>query len=268
MKLRRLLYLFVIVSGMNFVFVNAQDLSDPLTPAVAPPRIYVGPVAGYNRVFQTGQFPSIAGDALCPFFKDGSGNGFYAGVSLEMLLGDPKTSTSSLIFRAIYNNLPFSVIARGDNLPSLVVQDGKQTVIKTSTQHSTIIKYTTIDFEAMYRFNLGKTPIGIIAGPVFGIPITKTLTQKFELTDPPEAQFIPKAGTRYENFNRVAILQEGDIAGASAIRIALKAGVQYEINLRKMVLIPSINYNFGLTEVASGWRINAIQAGVDLRFAL
>ena len=78
---------FLALLGVCLVFnynVKADDEidadADPLNPGKKKPRIYVGPVAGYNRSLHTGGFASIAkGTASCPTFESGTENGYYFG---------------------------------------------------------------------------------------------------------------------------------------------------------------------------------------------
>ncbi len=274
----RVLYVLLLVFSLGAVSVFAQEESDPLTPAKAPPRIYMGPIVGYNKVMNSGGFASFSNDINCPTFADGSGNGFFGGWTFEYLLGDPKNSKSSLIARILYNSMPSSFTEKGDHLPSLVhdAGTGRDTVIFTTTQHVAEVKYAVIDLDLVYRFNLGNTPLGIDVGLTPGFAMTQNLVQKFELIDPANARLVPPPDSvnpkpiRYEDSQRTAIIRDEALKNGNKLRIAIKAGVQYEIILRKMTLIPSINYNFGILNMTSddSWRVNAIQAGVELRFAL
>ncbi|MDP2363048.1 MAG: hypothetical protein Q8M94_04680, partial [Ignavibacteria bacterium] len=132
-------------------------------------------------------------------------------------------------------------------------------------------------------------------GPSFDFPITKTLNQKYELVEPDNVQFkteyvkgdpeyVPGGNNRkplypnqygftpyYTSNDRIYIAQEGDIPNASGFRFALKFGLQYEIITgSKFYIVPSIYYNLGLTNLSTkeSWKVNALQAGVDVRFAL
>ncbi|MDQ1267164.1 MAG: hypothetical protein QG635_2318 [Bacteroidota bacterium] len=77
---------------------------------------------------------------------------------------------------------------------------------------------------------------------------------------------------RYENTDRTMVVKDEDIEGANGFRFGIKAGVQYEIITGgKWYVVPGIFYNFGLTKVSStreDWRIDALQIGVDVRFAI
>ena len=92
------------------------------------------------------------------------------------------------------------------------------------------------------------------------------------LVQPLNAQFDPTfcPECEYINDGRTVITGRDNIPNHSAIRVAIKAGAQYEIPVGRLLLVPAIYYNFGVTEVsaADNLRINAFQAGIDLRFAL
>jgi len=272
MNFRVLLLLIGLMVSTASVVSYADDEPDPLNPSVAPPRLYVGPVVGYNKVFQTGNFLSFSDPVRCPTFKDGSGNGYFGGITAEFLIGDPKNSKASIIVRAVYNNMPSSFTEEGDNLPSLVIQDGKQIVIRTTTQHVAEIQYTTADLEIMYKLNLGNSPLVIMAGLAPGFAIKKHIEQRFELISPDNVQFVPGTDPKvtYDPFFRKATVQDGDIPNAAGLRFAIKAGVGYEFILKKIFVVPSVNYNFGLTNMTTteSWKVSALQAQIDIRFAL
>lgn len=249
-----------------------QEIANPLVPAERQPRIYVGPVVGYNRSLHASGFQSIAGDVLCPDFTQGNGNGFYAGGSIEYLLGNPKDSKSSIIGRAVYSYLPAGYEVPGDRLPSL---DPNGEIVYSTTRHVAEIKYSMIEVEAIYKLNLFNSYFGIVVGPTVGFVINSSREQRMELIEPNYAVFDTSSfdpGTKVEvvSNGRAIITGRDNIPDKSTIRVGVKAGVQYEMPIGRLLLVPSLYYNFGITEVSpsDNLRINALQAGVDLRFAL
>ncbi len=248
-----------------------QELANPLVPAKSKPRIYVGPVAGYNRSLHASGFQSVAGDVLCPDFTQGSGNGYYFGVSAEYLLGSPKDSKSSIIARVVYSYLPAYYEEPGDQLPSLA-PDGS--VVQSSVRHVAQIEYSVIDIEAIYKLNLFNSNFGIVVGPTLGIVVNAQREQRMELIEPENAVFdsslFEPGEVQYINNGRAIITGTDDIPDKSPVRVAVKAGAQYELPMGRLLLVPCIYYNFGITEVSpsANLRINALQAGVDLRFAI
>jgi hypothetical protein len=261
--------MMAIVAGGDMI--AQQELANPLEPAKGRPRVYVGPVVGYNRALHASGFQSVAGDILCPEFTQGTGNGFYVGGSFEYLLGKPENSKSSIIARVLYNYMPAFYDQPGDTLPSL---DAGGNVVQSSVRHVAEIKYSTVDIEAMYKLNLFNSGFGLVVGPSVGFVIGSDREQRMELVFPLNATFDTATFNNpeyiYINNGRGIILKQDQLPERAAIRIAVKAGVQYELPIGRLLLVPSVYYNFGITEVSptDNLRINALQAGVDLRFAL
>jgi hypothetical protein len=269
--MRRLAVVVLAIIGAFGELTAQQELANPLIPAKSRPRIFVGPVIGYNRSLQSSGFQSISDDVLCPEFTSGVANGYYFGVSAEYLLGEPKNSKSSIIARLVYSYLPGNYAVPGDELPSL---DANGNVVVSTTQHVAEIDYTILEFEAIYKLNLFNSGFGIVVGPTLGFVLDVAREQRMELLEPQNAQFDPSLFPNndyiYINNNRAIITAQDDLPGHSSIRIGLKGGVQYELVMGRVLVVPGISYNFGVTEASAddNLRINALQMGVDIRFAL
>jgi len=271
--MRRLFTVVVVVflasAGSTVAQPELGARSNPLVPEKSSSRIYVGPVVGYNRVLQSSGFQSVANDVLCPDFTSGIANGFYVGGSIEYLLGKPRDSKSSIIGRVIYNSLPGNYSEPGDRLPTL---DNQGQVVFSTVEHTAEIQYSLLDVELIYKLNLFNSNFGIVVGPTVGFVLNSSRVQSMNLVEPLNAQFDPKfcATCEYTNNGRTVITARDDIPGHATVRIAVKAGVQYEIPIGRLLLVPCLYYNFGITEVSASdnLRINAFQTGIDLRFAL
>ena len=269
------LVLGFMMAGMTF----AQDLNNPLVPTYQRPPIYIGPVFGYNRSMHSVNLASFD-EAICPRFQDGDANGFYVGLSWEQMLGEAATSNSSFIVRVLYNTMPANLETSENPIPSLVTvvnANGdpiSETILNSSTIHTQEINYAMITGEVMYKLNpISGLPLGFTIGPTFDFAMSKTQDQRYKLVLPLEAQFKKNAdaGYTYVDNDRTIIIKEGDIPESEAFRFALKAGIQYEIiTSGKMYIVPAVYYNFGITNLSSreNWRVNALQMGVDIRFAL
>lgn len=263
------LFVILMVTG-SAVLVAQQELANPLVPAKGRPRIFIGPVGGYNSSMHSSGFQSVAGDVLCPDFQQGTANGYYLGFSGEYLLGKPQDSKSSIIARVVYNYFPASYREDGDRLPS---NGPNNEVVFSSVQHVATIEYTTLDLELIYKLNLFNSNFGVVIGPTVGMPLAAQIEQRMELVEPLNATFdrtlVPDG--EYINGDRAIITRaNSDIEDRSGVRIAIKAGIQYEIPLGRLLLVPCMYYNFGVTEVsaANNLRVNALQMGFDLRFAI
>lgn len=248
--------------------------ANPLEPEKAPPRIYVGPIGGFNQNYHTGGFRSFAiSEGDCPTFGTGDATGYYVGVSAEYLLGDVKDARTSIIARLAYDVRPAQFSEQGDNQPSrLVLPDSSEEIIFSTTEHVAEIKFAMLNLDLLFKYMVGNTRLGITAGPSIGYALTGTINQKLNLVEPNNVQFIrdPDTEYTYENFDRTIVIRDGDIPSFNRLRLGIKAGLQYEINVRRMIVVPAVWYDFGITKLTSeeNWRVNAFQAGVDVRFAL
>lgn len=278
-------WLWGLLMGASVATLWAQLEPSPLAPEVVPPRVFIGPAAGYDRSFHTANIASFATQAECPVFERGSANGFFVGVTAEYILGDPRSSRSSVILRLLFDNLPTTFEVTGDNYPSRlsVTLDGRDTqiVINTSTRHVAQVSYYILNAELLYRLDIGQLPVGVVVGPTFGFPIKGTFQQRYELTSPDYVEiggrrYIPvfvrdesDPTLRYTNNDRTIIVRNGDIEERTGFRLGIKAGLQYELTLGRWRVLPGIFYNFGVTKVTSreNWRVNALQMGVDFRTA-
>jgi hypothetical protein len=212
----------------------------------------------------------VANDVLCPDFKEGTDNGYYFGFSGEYLLGKPEQSKSSIIARVVYNYFPGSYELTGDTLPSI---NTAGEVVNSEVRHVATIKYSTVDLEAVYKLNLFNSNFGVVVGPSIGFVVQSAREQRMELVNPPNATFAPdpeRPDVKYTPDMRAIITAQDDLPDRSPIRIAVKAGVQYELTAGRILIVPCLYYNFGITEVSpvTNLRVNAFQAGVDIRFAL
>ncbi len=54
------------------------------------------------------------------------------------------------------------------------------------------------------------------------------------------------------------------------VRMAFKVGLHCDIPFGSMFAVPSVSYTFGLVDMSpsANLRVNALQMGMDLRFAL
>lgn len=291
----RLMRLFIAITALTFFFTSDafSQAADPRKPQAKKYPLLIGPVAGYNKSMHSGGFSSIAADANCPTFETGSENGYYFGFSLEYLLGDPKNANSSIIARAVYDYQPATFQLDGDIYPSRPI-GGSNNIVNSQIVHTSVFKYSLLNFEVMYRFNLPGTMLGLTAGPQFGIPMGGTQEQRYELqfdannpvqfvketeagslilkSDPNDPVFgLNGYKAQYVDDTKTSIrLYEGDIIDPSSFRFALKFGLQYEILAGNLLLVPAIYYNLGLTKISTtnNSSVSAIQIGADLRFTL
>jgi hypothetical protein len=274
--LKKIFILFVgvlVFSGSVYAQRGGEtQYASPLDPSKKPTPIYFGPAFGFNIMGHSTDIPTFEIDPTCPNFKNATGLGIYGGLTLEYLFGDVTTSSSSMIFRVLYNMYPGSVSVESIEYP--MYNSILDAMVNSNLEHTMDIDYNAITFEAMYKINpIPGMGLGIVVGPAIDYIITKNRTQKSNITKPNNAQFDPGTFTtdvKFENNYRTVIWYSDEIEEASTIRFGIKAGVQYEILLgSKLYIAPSVAYNFGIISLTSKytWRVSPLQIGIDARFA-
>lgn len=284
MKIRYLLFGLICFTMMGGPTAFAQDdldnYSNPLEIAGKPSAIYFGLSVGYNRVLHSAELKTFAEDLSCPVFQDGKASGFHVGGFYEQFIGE-KGTQHSVILRGLYNTFPASFTQQGDKQPSMARLPEipghlpeRDSMVWSTSMNSNEIKYTAISLDLMYKFRaVDIQDVGGLVftiGPTFDLINTKTRSQKLELLET-NVQFVPQPGKVYSPDNRTIIVFDGEIENAQSLRFAIKAGVQMELKIPGVPIdiIPGAFYNFAFTNVDDrDWKVNAIQIGVDLRYAL
>jgi len=247
--------------------------ANPLLPSKKATPIYFGPAGGVNIMGHSMDKPTIE---QCNVFQSAAGLGIYAGLTLERLFGDVATSSSSVIFRVLFNMYPGTNTI--DDIPYNAYDPINDRPVSTTVQDGLDISYNAVTFEVMYKINpIPAMGLGIVVGPAIDYILTKNVKQKYSILTPTNAQFPLDLLDKYpgaifeDEYRRIAIIYDGEIEEASSIRFGIKAGVQYEILLgSKLYIAPALAYNFGITNVTTtkhSWRVSPIQIGMDLRFA-
>lgn len=264
--------LFISTAGLF-----AQDDTSPINMTYEREPIYLGFTFGYNRVLHQVTKPTNDLEKeLCPTFENGEDNGFWAGITYEHFFGKIESSTQSLIFRALYSTYPSYLEIAGQEYPKNVriYEDGKlvdSKIENTAVINKDVVDYSVLSFEIAYKIKpISGINLGITVGPAFDYAITSTNRQTFELLTPENAQFKEVSGKEYtyEDNNRTIVIADGDILESQQLRIGLKVGLQYEINIPGgWYIVPVVYYNFGLTNLSNAldWRVDALQMGIDIR---
>lgn len=280
----------ILLVGVLVVFSSFSliaQLNDPLAPKKDSKKFFVGPIFGYNRVMHSTDRSTFQDDKIpCPKFENGSANGFFAGASVEVLLGSAKNSKASIIGRVMYNTFPSFFEVQGDDLPTVVnvlQSDGsyKPEQKITSINYLNDVKYNALSIDALFKYSVlpisEKMQLAVVAGPTVDMIMTATEVNRMTLVKPDNAQLvqvdqsvIASKGWSYSADGKTLNFNSGDVPDKSGVRVGLKFGAQLEITMDKFMIVPNAMFNYGLTNVSSSidWRVSALQVGVDVRFAL
>ncbi|MBL7974617.1 MAG: VWA domain-containing protein [Candidatus Kapabacteria bacterium] len=232
------------------------DEMNPLEPAMAPPRLYVGPVFGYSQSFQTSTFDMLNGTTQQ---VSSTGNGFMAGFSAEFLLGDPKSSKSSIIITTLYHSTPATFSTSG------TVAAFKANSPDTTSALAEFLaerKVSRLTLGITYKFNLGNTPLVLMAGLNPSLILSNTLETKATL--PGTAAWAANSTTTER------MVTTGAMANTNKFHLGAQFGLGYEFILKKIFVVPSIWYNLGLTNttISATNKLSSIDFVLSIRFAL
>ena len=282
MKIRYLLFGLICFTLMGNLLLAQEDVkqSDPLNPVTKEKVVYFGLSVGYNRVMHNAELKTFAEDLQCPVFEDGKASGFHFGGFYEQFIG-AKGTQHSILLRGLYNTYPSKFEQQGDRQPSMTwSEEKKEDVMVWSTSlNSNEIKYSAISVDLMYKFRAVEIQdvggLVFTIGPTFDLIGTKTRSQKLSLLEN-DVQFKDFAdnGNLNKNYSpdgRTLIVYDGEIENAQSTRFGIKLGTQLELKIPGLPIdiIPSAFYNFAFTNVDErDWKVNTIQIGVDLRYAL
>lgn len=273
-----ILFLASVFGTALFQDANLKAMIEPDEP---PSPLFLGPVVGYNKSMHFLEFKNSAQEPIAPTLEDASGNGYFIGLGLEYLIGEPEYGNTSIIGRLMYNSLPATSDKNKINLPTrLTYIQGNDTISiieESIMQRTNSFKYDVISFDLLFKYNPWRDAgLGFTIGPTFDYAIKNTQDQRLDLIEPSTAKFIVteanlSKGYRYINDDRTIVFSSGEIPNSNVFRLGIKIGLQYDIHLDQgmVVFVPSVNCNFGITNLSNdfNWRINAIQIGLDVRFS-
>lgn len=234
--------------------ISAEDdnENDPLIEKKAKSSYYFGFVVGYSSVLSGVANMNASGvtGSIAP-----RGGGFHSGITFEYLLGDPKSSRSSIMFDMMYEgtNGNSSFVAQG--ISAFRAQDGMATT--TTADYLNELNIRRLLLRPMFRYSLGNTPFGILAGTTIGINLGSKLLSTATL--PTEMLWQPNGSrvqTTEQTFRNVSV--------------GLSLGLQYEIILRRITVIPHLIYDIPLTGLSSSVPLKQgmLRAGISVRFGL
>lgn len=281
MKIRYLLFGLICFTMIGDYMFAQEDAKQPSArmPVTKPSAVYFGLSIGYNRVMHNAELKTFAEDLSCPVFDNGKSSGFHIGGFYEQFIGE-KGTAHSIILRGLYNTLPASFEQQGDRQPSMIklkavpLLPERDSMIQSTSLNSNEVKYSAISLDLMYKFRaVDVQDVGGLVftiGPTFDLIGTKTRSQKLALLEK-DVQFVEQPGKNYSPDKRTIIVYDGEIENAQSFRFGIKAGVQLELKIPGLPIevIPGAFYNFAFTNVDErDWKVNALQIGVDLRYAL
>lgn len=225
---------------------------------------------------------------MCPHFSSSEGLGYSFGGVFELEFYESEIWDWGLIARIGYFDYSYNETMIGEEYPSLVDDgQGGYKTIYTTTGYETTVDYKTIKIELLYKINLFDTDLTFTFGPSLGVAAENNFKISYNLLEPEDTQFTPDHEdkcVRFENNNRRIVLYDDEIPDSYPVRLALNAGLQYEIEIGIIEIVPFINLSYGILPLNGdefmneecpacynedlNWKLNTIGGGLALQFKL
>ncbi len=235
-----------------------EDYPDSLMTIRQPGTNFVkgiGITGSWNNDFHISEFTQLPGlENCCPKFKNGSGSGFSLGLTVDFALFDKLRLTF----------IPNYTSGSGEHL-----YDEKKTIGINGTEYSGVIEhsiktsYSTLGLAADLDYNIWEG-LFLRLGFEAGYYSVSTYEQKETLKKP------ENFGT-FENGSRTRNKYSGDLPDGSSYRLGIIAGAGWELPLNRegsLMLIPQLNYSFGLTPLIKDydWSVSMLELGAAVRY--
>ncbi|MGA2295939.1 MAG: hypothetical protein ABSG15_00140 [FCB group bacterium] len=245
-------YYIVILLLLNswFLFAQVQENYTDSYPKI-------GIFSDFNLNKHTADFQKLPGvPNCCPSFESGTGSG----VSLGFLYDIPFNNHFSLTLRAGYSVLNGKLSKIED---TFVREDSN--VVPGKFEHTIDAKISDIGIEPIFTYNTGIN-INLHAGTRLGLLAQKSYEQMETITEPSDRGVFVDSRSRTRNHT------SGSLPQASAIYLALLAGISYDLPLNKdksLLLSPEFYYDIGLTNLVSNtnWKVSSIKFGLALIYS-
>ncbi|GEM_PF-3034846 len=192
-------------------------------------------------------FPGVP--SCCPAYVDGSGNGFLAGVSMDV----PIVSNFRLTLRA------------GFSIANQILSRDEETVVSGNRpgvfRHSVDASLNDVVFEPLLKYSIA-SPVWILGGLQATFAVRRSFSQSEQIIQPLDEVFPNGSSTQNEVSN-------ADIPNARAFGLSLLIGAGIDLPLNTsatVVLSPEILYSYGLTNLVDevSWKNNAVRIGATL----
>lgn len=260
------------VPPLVLAYQDTSELDCVYMPALAPPRLYMGPMAGVVFAHHTDAIASTQLSGLQANGNTATGTGWNIGWQIWYILGDVKAAEHSLAADVHCVFMPGKV----ESTVSTPLAFGEPNATRAQAKYEKEIDYAVISMDMLYNYRVMRSRFCLMAGPSVGIVVGSEQRERLSLLDDDASvrftanEESQKRGVQFENDNRVA-MSKGDIPERNALRMSLKSGVAYESSMiRKMLIVPYALYEYPLRPAnsESAWGASAFHLGVQLHLAL
>lgn len=230
-------------------------------------RYALGVTAAFTRSEHTGTFGFYVGTDTCdcPWFDDGRGSGYQAGVAFRF----PISSLLAIDSRAVFDSRPAHY---REYLPeALVLTPGSPDISVVRIFADSYVTYELLTLELLLtaRIAIASEPLAfaLSIGPTASSVLTGTITQTQEIELPRDARFTNPKNVPTENEGRrLVFLRDSEIPDLAGTRASVKGGLAIELGQASPVLVRvGAYYDHGLTDLGASrdWKVHSLLFQLD-----
>ncbi|MFN8361542.1 MAG: OmpA family protein [Candidatus Kapaibacterium sp.] len=233
-----------------FISLNMQAVAQARIP------VWLGFGAGYGLGLHTtdGTLQCL-NDPACPQYTSGNGGGMMFGASLDWRM----SQKFGLLIRSNY--FLNSVLMTTTDSRALT-KDETGAIVPLVRSHNLDATLPMLHSDLLLNYRLGD--FRIFGGGSLGLMMSPTWNSSSEILAPSNVTF-------GNNRRDTSFFPEQSIAGASSTQLALTAGIGYDIQLsKKIILAPELSGSLPLSSIitTSDWKQTILALGVSLRFGM
>lgn len=253
--MKKMIFCFAVLFVAIFN-LNAQDSTNKENFAIHP-KFSIGPV------FHFSNFSFLNEKVECGTFDKGSGLGIWAGVGFEL----PITQSILLDLGISYfsNSADFTI---EDARLGYDAANNNSILVETENKIEASLGY--LIFSPGIRTTLLKDfingPLVLTLGLNAAIPVNKSFTQTESITNPQNAYFLKKDGSK----TRTLDLVDGDIEGTNGLLFGAYAGIENQLKLSdKLAFTQQLSIDYDMTNIISydNWKYFDIKLSLGLRYS-
>ncbi len=236
--------------------VDADPLSCGMTK---PPKIHVGGILAINYGMLMEFMPSgLYGTTLSELSEEMT-IGYSSGIRCQYQLGDMRSPESSITADIMIGRLGYTYLAQ-DSLPSTTSE-------KMLGQYRFTIAASAFTINALYNFRIPSTFLRLTAGIstnyIFNVEHSYRVTASKEI-------FPSTSTVSTSDSGRTVQYADASSAEVNRLQFGIIAGLRYDILLRRSVLMPFAQFEYGLNGMFKGGQARPmiVRAGCAWIFAI
>lgn len=244
---------FILVIIFYFIFshiLSSQNNFDSTNNKF----FYIGPVGGFNYVWNETQIPCIDGEN-CGKFRDGTDIGYFVGITG---IYDIISGLLSIEGRVLYDVRPVSLTTTVDNFTILDPETDKYVPFVRDFSFEGNLNYLVLDLGIRVK-PFDYLPISFKASFDAGNPVFGKNYSNIETIVSPNSISFPDAG-------KSRTIDEGELQDAGTA-LGVSGGLAADFYLNDNILIsPEVTYRYGLNSVMSSteWNTNILRIGASI----